>query len=455
MKQINVSVDFDNITGKWKPMHGVGQPPLLGFSDKLFPYLTRAGIPYSRLHDVGGPMGLGHYVDIPNLFRDFDADENDPASYDFAFTDTLIEGLVRAGVEPYFRLGVTIEVWHRIKAYRIFPPKDFEKWARICEHVVAHYIDGWANGFHFPISYWEIWNEPDDGYREETGAMWRGTPEEYFKLYEVTAKHLKGIFGDRIKVGGYGACGMYEYRKDEGRNGEIEVNDMFTHVIWFMHHFLAYQKEAGAPLDFYSWHLYDSYLHGGIDFLEVRDHALYVRETLDQYGFYSAESHLNEWNIYCFLDRRDAPRGASRTLALMLMMQDTSTDLMCYYDAGLAASQYKSFLNPDNLHPYRTYYAFPMFHSLYRLENECAVEVGDPMLFVGAAKNGSRASVVIANTTGETMDIALSLVGFDADEVLIHRIDEENRYTETHEALGSCITVPADGCVEISLYKLA
>ena len=62
---------------------------------------------------------------------------------------------------------------------------------------------------------------------------------------------------------------------------------------------------------------------------------------------------------------------------------------------------------------------------------------------------------MIANTTGETLDIALSLGGFEADEVLIRRIDEENRYTETHEALGSHITVPADGCVEISLYKLA
>ena len=38
------------------------------------PYMTEAGIPYSRLHDVGGWMGGGLYVDIPNLFRDFDAE---------------------------------------------------------------------------------------------------------------------------------------------------------------------------------------------------------------------------------------------------------------------------------------------------------------------------------------------------------------------------------------------
>ena len=55
-------------------------------------YLQQANMPYSRLHDVGGAFGGNRFVDIPNLFRDFDADENDPTSYDFAFTDVLLEG---------------------------------------------------------------------------------------------------------------------------------------------------------------------------------------------------------------------------------------------------------------------------------------------------------------------------------------------------------------------------
>ncbi len=454
MKRVNLSVDFEKVTGKWKPMHGVGQPPMTGLSGSLFHYMTEAGIPYSRLHDVGGWMGGGLYVDVPNLFRDFDADENDPASYDFAFTDKIIEGLIKAKVEPYFRLGVTIENEHMVKAYRIFPPKDYAKWARICEHIVAHYVDGWADGFHFPITYWEIWNEPDDCYEEKTSAMWRGTPLEYFRLYEIAAKHLKTVFGDRIKVGGYASCGVYEYRKDPARNGEFEVTDLFTHILKFMHDFLAHQRDAGAPLDFFSWHVYDRLLRGDEDFPETRVHAEYIREVLDRYGFADAESHLNEWNLHYFVKRRDEARGASRTLAFMLMMQDTPTDLMCYYDAGLGSSDYRSFLNPDTRTPYLTYYAFPMFDSLYRLGNECAVESSEPLLFAGAAQSRSRASVVIANTTGDSVWLTLSLAGFEADEVLIHRIDGENRYTLTHEPLGSLL-VPEDGCVEITLYKLA
>ena len=148
-----IKVDITKSVKKMKPMHGGGQPPI-GGKDLIeyFHYLTEAGIPYSRLHDVGGPYGSGRFVDIPNLFRNFDADENDPANYDFAFTDHLIKALVEAKVEPYFRLGVTIENQGYIKGYNTDPPKDFHKWARICEHVIMHYTEGWGNGFHYKIT---------------------------------------------------------------------------------------------------------------------------------------------------------------------------------------------------------------------------------------------------------------------------------------------------------------
>ena len=175
----NLKIDFNNIIGKIKPMHGVGQPPFLGTSFGMFRYLTDAGIPYSRLHDVGGVYGGGRFVDIPNLFRDFDADPTDPESYDFTFTDMLVAALVEQEIEPFFRLGVTIENNGEIKAYRIFPPKDNFKWAQICEGIIRHYTEGWANGYHYNIRYWEIWNEPDFHFIQVKNQMWRGTPEEY------------------------------------------------------------------------------------------------------------------------------------------------------------------------------------------------------------------------------------------------------------------------------------
>ncbi len=66
-----ITVDFMREMGFIKPMHGVGQPPFIGIDFSMCDYLKKAHIPYSRLHDVGGPFGGNLYVDIPNIFRTF------------------------------------------------------------------------------------------------------------------------------------------------------------------------------------------------------------------------------------------------------------------------------------------------------------------------------------------------------------------------------------------------
>ena len=451
-----ITVDFSNIKGQFKAMHGVGQPPMTGLSNSLFHYLTRAGIPYSRLHDVGSWMGHGLYVDIPNLFRDFDADENDPASYDFAFTDKIIEGLIKAGCEPYFRLGVTIENAHLVKAYRIFPPKDFEKWARICEHVIRHYNEGWADGYNFNITYWEIWNEPDDCFKPHTAAMWKGTPEEFFRLYSVTARHLKKCFGDTIKIGGYGNCGLYEFFNDETLDGmNLDNEILYQFVLDFMHKFFKYQQETDAPIDFYSWHVYDN-CHETTkeDFKIIAKHADYMRKILDKYGYTKTEHHLNEWNLFTKTKYRDSNIASAKSLAFMLMMQNTSTDVMCFYDAGLGYSAYRAMLSPETGTPYRNFYAFCMYNSLYKLKNQVESKSDNENVFVQAARNNKKAVIVISNTNNEDVKVKLQLDNFYYTDMEVLRIDEENRYTSTCENIVDEVTIPAMGCIEIKLYDL-
>lgn len=456
MKKATVRVDYTDFSGRIKPMHGIGQPPMSFLSTSLFHYLKEAGIPFSRLHDVGGWLGGGLYVDIPNLFRNFDADENDPASYDFAFTDRIIKGLTDVGCEPYFRLGVTIENEHMLRSYRIFPPKDFAKWARICEHVIRHYNEGWADGYRYGITYWEIWNEPDDCYQESTAAMWKGTPEQYFELYSVTSRHLKACFGDRIKVGGYGHCGVYEYAQD-GKLEGIRKDDcqIYEFTINFLHDFLKYQKETNAPIDFFSWHVYDN-CHESTrkDFRRITDHADYVRRVLDRYGYVHTEHHLNEWNLHTDTRHRDAPLAAAKSLAFMLMMQNTSTDVMCYYDGGLGYNAYGALINPDVGYPYRTYYAFMMYDTLYKLGNAVLAESSDEYVFAGAAVNGRRAALVISNANNEEVAVKLDVGGFAATDVQTCRIDEGHRYTVTGEDVDGDLILPLHGCIEIKLWNL-
>ena len=99
-----VSIDFTAECGAMKPLHGVNNAPVrLNGKQNEF---RRAGIPFVRTHDTGGAWGGAHYVDIPNVFPNFDADEDDPTSYDFAFTDAYLKPLVEAGCKIFYRLGV-------------------------------------------------------------------------------------------------------------------------------------------------------------------------------------------------------------------------------------------------------------------------------------------------------------------------------------------------------------
>lgn len=408
----NIKINPSVTTGKIKPMHAVGQAPLAGLGKEHFHnfhYLTEMGAPYSRLHDVRGLFGGGVFVDIPNVFRNFDADENDPASYDFTFTDALINALIEAGVEPYYRLGVTIENQAEIKAYHINPPKDYEKWARICEHIVAHHIDGWADGFHHKITYWEIWNEPDDSNVLRVSQMWTGTAEDYYRLYDVTAKHLRSVFGNRIKVGGYASCGFYavctEWRKTDAR---------CNYYVEFFHGFLKYIKESGAPIDFFSWHSYDP---TATTVLMAR----WVREQLDAYGFTETESHLNEWNP--FSNERGTAHHSAEVAAMMLGMQNAPIDLLVFYDARITGGQYGGLFDPMDYKPWHAYYSFVAFNHLYKLENQIALECDTEGLYAVAAKRGEKAALVISNLTGKTQ--TLNIEGIDLSFAHYYVIDKQ------------------------------
>ncbi|HCD80812.1 MAG TPA: hypothetical protein DEQ65_00480, partial [Ruminococcaceae bacterium] len=114
---------------------------------------------YARNHDASFYSAFGgeHTVDVHRIFKNFNADENDPESYIFAPTDKYLKDITNAGTKVFYRLGASIE--HDFK-YGTYPPASFEKWAKICEHIISHYNEGWAEGFNYNIEYWEIWNEP-------------------------------------------------------------------------------------------------------------------------------------------------------------------------------------------------------------------------------------------------------------------------------------------------------
>ena len=190
---VTVTVKPGETTGKIRPLHGVNSPP----TRRIVKWFEAAGIPFMRGHDTEETPGTYgyHSFDVAAIFGDFSADVNDPAAYDFNSTDELIGRTLSAGTKVFFRLGETIE--HGTKKYDIYPPKDYLKWAQICEHIIRHYNEGWAEGFRYGIEYWEIWNEADadkNGRWEENPRTWGGPEEEFYAFYATVSKHLKKCF---------------------------------------------------------------------------------------------------------------------------------------------------------------------------------------------------------------------------------------------------------------------
>ena len=426
-----INVDFTKETGKIKPMHGVGQPPFLGIDFSMCDYLRDAHIPFSRLHDVGGAFGGSLYVDIPNLFRDFSADADDPESYDFAFTDLLMAALVERGIEPFFRLGVTIENYRTVKPYRIAPPEDYEKWARICEGVIRHYTQGWANGFYYNITYWEIWNEPDNYDTPQENQMWSGTQEEYFSLYETASKYLKTKF-PHLKIGGYASCGFYALTASDNSFGACSPR--YQYFMDFFEAFLAYISAHNCPLDFFSWHSYS-----GIE--ENLIWAEHARSRLDAYGFIHTEHTLNEWN--CRPDLKGSARHAALTCGMMLALQSSTLDSAMFYDARCGMGDYSGLFDCMTYKPLPAYYSFVAFGELYLRGRQVFVGNTPEGVYACAAKD-SDGCLLIANTTAAPIPTELVTVG--AKSLTECKIIKDGAVWQDHILDG---TLPAEAVVFI------
>lgn len=444
---MKITADFKRITGKIKPMHAIGQPPNYGARDNLMHYVGEAGLPYSRLHDAGGPYGGARYVDIPNVFPDFSADENNPESYDFVFTDWLITALMKQGCEPFYRLGVTIENFYKMKPYRIYPPEDFGKWARICEHIIRHYNEGWADGFNYNIRYWEIWNEPEGGSDKKGGAMWLGTAEQYLELYEITARHLKNCFGDSIKVGGYASCGFDIPESDPELTGipDVVAENWGTHLYQYAHQFFKYISERNVPIDFFSWHCYG-------DPQRVLSRADSTRRVMEKYGFGDVEDICNEWNPTPDPVRRSTAAAAAKVSAVMLGMQKKKTWMLNFYDARIGSSQYGGIFDPNTWYPYKSYYTLMSFNRAYRLGNEVFTESDDANLYVCGAvsDDGGKAVLLVTNTGSSAAQVEFDLSGVDISDAEILFIDDCYTYTPTGKRIvDGKLTLSPNCCAEI------
>ncbi len=288
--RVDATVDFSKKTGReinpW--LHCAGFAP--SFSNRgvrdTDELLTDLKLTALRTHDWALFNPGQRIIDTHFIFPLMHLDAKDPKNYYFKPTDDILAlALEKIGTKVTYRLGTSIEHTGK-KHYNILPPEDYDKYAEVLAGIVRHYTKGWADGFHWDIKYWEIWEEPD-GIKN----LWGGTGEpeavlqkKFIKLFVTILKRLKSEFPE-IKVGGPALAAMKED---------------------YLRNLLMACKEAGVAPDFISWNNYGTSAEYNIE------RARIGRRLCNELGFTKTEIVLTEWHYLITWDGiHGNPKSAS------------------------------------------------------------------------------------------------------------------------------------------------
>ncbi|MEH6407910.1 MAG: beta-xylosidase, partial [Leeuwenhoekiella sp.] len=258
-KPISIQVDFDKVLGEMNPFWafwGHDEPNYTYMKDgkKLLSEMASLSeVPvYMRVHSllVTGDGIAALKWGSSNAYTE---DEQGNPVYDWTIIDKIFDTYIERGMKPLAQIGFMPEAlsthpepyrhhWKPGAEYDdiytgwAYPPKDYNKWAELVYKWVEHSVERYGKE-EVESWYWELWNEPNIGY-------WRGTTEEYIKLYDYTADAVKRAL-PTARIGGPETTGPnWDKAATFLRTFLDHVRDGKNYVT----------GKTGAPLDFISFH---------------------------------------------------------------------------------------------------------------------------------------------------------------------------------------------------------
>jgi len=175
--------------------------------------------------------------------------------YDWTILDQVFDAYREVGFKPIVELGFTPQALvppdaslpftrspSQYGPYEAglwgFPPCDNRKWQELIFEVARHCAERYGAD-EVATWFWEVWNEPNIAY-------WRGTPEEYYALYDHTVAGLTRAL-PKVRVGGPAATG--------GTRAAEFMAGFLAHCAGEGEHGTnAATGQRGAHLDFISFH---------------------------------------------------------------------------------------------------------------------------------------------------------------------------------------------------------
>ncbi|MCH5333901.1 MAG: hypothetical protein J1D89_08075 [Agathobacter sp.] len=145
----------------------------------------------------------------------------------------VYDNVLSCGMKPFVELSFMPTPLARVRANpqvlyaaNTNPPVNYERWGRFIESFIRYLLNRYGQE-EVETWYFEVWNEPDLQH-----PFFKGTQEDYFALYDVTARTIKNVC-PALRVGGPATSGSHW------------ISDFVRHC-----------RKSDIPVDFISSHQY-------------------------------------------------------------------------------------------------------------------------------------------------------------------------------------------------------
>jgi xylan 1,4-beta-xylosidase len=257
-ESVTIHVQADQSTGALRPIWNY-----FGYDEPNFTYAPTGK---KLLGELAALSSVPVYVRVHNLLTTgngsaslkwgstnvYTEDKNGNPVYSWTIIDHIFDTFHAAGIKPIVEIGFMPEALStHPEPYRhdfpkvsigsiytgwAYPPRDYAKWSELVFQFTRHLRERYGDA-EVKTWLWEVWNEPDIDY-------WKGTSEEYFKLYDFTADAVLRAFPD-ARIGGPDSTGP----------GNPHAAEFLRRFLDHCAHQANYATgKIGSPLLFVSFH---------------------------------------------------------------------------------------------------------------------------------------------------------------------------------------------------------
>lgn len=257
-ESVKIQVDFDQSDGPLPPVWNY-----FGYDEPNYSYAANGK---KLLGELAALSPVPVYIRTHNLLTTGDGssslkwgstgvyteDASGKPVYSWVILDRIFDTFHAAGVKPLVEIGFMPEALStHPEPYRhnfpegpvdslftgwAYPPKDYQKWSELVFQFVHHLRERYGDA-EVKTWLWEVWNEPDIPY-------WKGTPEEFLKLYDFSVDAILRALPE-ASIGGPDSTGP-------GSPKSVEFLRLFLDHCAHQKNYVS--GKVGSRLDFISVH---------------------------------------------------------------------------------------------------------------------------------------------------------------------------------------------------------